>query len=161
MTSFPPPFEDRTPSPDDEHLRILSICHYVLAGLSAVGCCGYGIFSIVMSSAVETMMTNVPQPAAGPPFPAEAVGFFGAFYVVFGVVQIAIGIAYGIGYVLAARALAARRNLTLCYIVAGCACVSIPFGTALGVFTFIVLSRPSVQAQFEARRRADLHGVRR
>lgn len=34
-------------------------------------------------------------------------------------------------------------------VVAGVSCLSIPLGTALGVFTFIVLSRPSIVRLFE------------
>ena len=35
--------------------------------------------------------------------------------------------------------------------VAGLNCLHMPLGTLLGVFTFIVLARPSVQALFEQR----------
>lgn len=167
MTSLPPPFESRESTADDEHLRILSICHYVLAALSAVGCCGYGAFSIAMSSVFEAAMANPPPSSVGgpapavPPFPPGMFEMFGKMYVVIGTLQIALGIAYGIGHFLAGRALSARRSLTLCYVVAGFACVSVPLGTVLGVFTFVVLSRSSVQAQFAARRRADAHGVLR
>lgn len=167
MSSLPPSFENGPPSADDEHLRALSICHYVLAGLSAVGCCGYGAFSIFMATVIPSVISNMPQPPANstgqpvPPMPPEVAGMFGSFYLVFGVIQIAAGIAYGLGYYLAGRSLSERRNMTLCYVVAGFACLSIPLGTVLGVFTFIVLARPSVQAQFAATRRADVHGVRR
>ncbi|QWF18359.1 hypothetical protein [Lysobacter capsici] len=49
---------------------------------------------------------------------------------------------------LVARRLSQRRSLTVCIIVAAVSCMQIPFGTALGVFTLIVLNRPSVKAMF-------------
>ncbi|MBW8809413.1 MAG: hypothetical protein JF591_11395 [Lysobacter sp.] len=52
---------------------------------------------------------------------------------------------------LVARRLSQRRSLTVCIIVAAVSCMQIPFGTALGVFTLIVLNRPSVKAMFAGR----------
>jgi len=43
-----------------------------------------------------------------------------------------------------------RKHRTACFVIAGISCLSIPFGTVVGVFTFIVLSRPSVAALFRA-----------
>ena len=42
-----------------------------------------------------------------------------------------------------------RRHRTLSVIMACLSCVNIPLGTALGVFTLVVLSRPSVKAMYE------------
>lgn len=62
-----------------------------------------------------------------------------------------IAIVGGTLTLLAARRLRQRRSLTLCIIVAAVSCMQIPFGTALGVFTLIVLNRPSVKAMFAGR----------
>lgn len=48
-----------------------------------------------------------------------------------------------------ARALRLRRYRTLCQMTAALTCLGIPYGTALGVFTFTVLSRPSVGTLFD------------
>jgi hypothetical protein len=37
-----------------------------------------------------------------------------------------------------------------CFVVAAIECIFMPFGTVLGVFTIIVLSRPSVKALFQS-----------
>jgi hypothetical protein len=50
--------------------------------------------------------------------------------------------------VLAGRRLLQRRARVYCMIVAGVLCINFPIGTALGVFTLIVLSRPSVKLLF-------------
>jgi hypothetical protein len=41
-----------------------------------------------------------------------------------------------------------RRGHAFCFVVACLACLFMPFGTVLGAFTIIVLSRPSVKARF-------------
>jgi hypothetical protein len=48
-----------------------------------------------------------------------------------------------------AKRLSQRRSRTLCLVVAGLSCFGVPFGTALGVFTFLVLLRPSVARMFD------------
>jgi hypothetical protein len=49
---------------------------------------------------------------------------------------------------LVARYLKRRERSTFCMIVAGFNCLWVPVGTALGVFTILVLQRPSVKALF-------------
>ena len=51
---------------------------------------------------------------------------------------------------LVGRFIARRTHRTFCVVVAGITCLSIPIGTILGVFTMIVLSRPSVRTSFQA-----------
>ena len=50
---------------------------------------------------------------------------------------------------LAGRYLLQRTHYTFCLVVAAIACLLMPFGTALGIFTIIVLMRPSVREMFE------------
>ena len=49
---------------------------------------------------------------------------------------------------LSARFLRGRRHRTFSLIVAGINCLGIPLGTILGVFTLIVLLRPSVRTLY-------------
>ena len=44
-----------------------------------------------------------------------------------------------------------RRSYSLCLVVAGISCLGSPYGTALGVFSFLTLARPSVKALFDRR----------
>jgi hypothetical protein len=48
----------------------------------------------------------------------------------------------------AGRCLARRMHYTYCLMMAGVACVFMPFGTVLGVFTILVLVKPGVKAAF-------------
>ncbi|MEN8754821.1 MAG: hypothetical protein ABF332_02550 [Akkermansiaceae bacterium] len=50
---------------------------------------------------------------------------------------------------LTARAIAQRHKPLLVQITAGINCLSIPLGTVLGVFTYVILARPAVHAQFK------------
>ena len=52
-----------------------------------------------------------------------------------------------------------RRARTFSLVMAGVNCLSVPLGTTLGVFTFIVLLRESVAAQYALARRDSPHGV--
>jgi len=41
-----------------------------------------------------------------------------------------------------------RTSKTFCTVIAALSCLEVPYGTLLGVFTFLVLGRDSVNAQF-------------
>ena len=49
---------------------------------------------------------------------------------------------------LAGRYLSQQRHYTFCLVMAAVACMFMPFGTVLGVFTIIVLVRESVKELF-------------
>jgi hypothetical protein len=88
----------------------------------------------------------IPQLATGPNAPPPQVftilfGFMGAFFLLF------YG-AHSAAIIVAGRYLQQRRRWLYCVIVASLDCMSFPFGTALGVCTFLVLARPTVQAAF-------------
>jgi hypothetical protein len=49
---------------------------------------------------------------------------------------------------LAGKSLRDRQRYTFCLVIAGINFLSMPLGTILGVFTFVVLQRPSVKVMF-------------
>jgi hypothetical protein len=51
---------------------------------------------------------------------------------------------------LVARNIKRRKSRTFCLVVAGLSCLEFPYGTFLGVVTFIVLGRDSVVRRFSA-----------
>jgi len=126
---------------DDEHLKLLAIFHYVLGGLSFLGTLG-GLFYMLLGS---IFFVHIPARAPHGPSPAEVGWIFAAVGGAIALLCTAIGVCL----ILAGRNLTARRNRTFCLVIAGINCVHFPLGTLLGVFTFIVLMRPSVAAQFE------------
>jgi hypothetical protein len=127
-------------SQDEEHLRLLSILYYIWGGLTACFSCigvGHMIFGGVMIVAAQHEQN-------GPPVWLGALFSFIGALVVLLVVALA-GLALWTG-----RNLQKRRHYAACLIVAGISCLSVPLGTALGVFTLIVLLRPSVKPLFAA-----------
>lgn len=131
---------------DLEHLRLLSIFHYVVAGLTFLFACiplihlGLGIAMIVGWEGFEN---DRPPEFAGWLMTCFAGGF------------ILAGWALAFCMALAGRNLARQRRYHFCLVVAAIACTLMPFGTVLGIFTIIVLMRPSVRALFEGA--PDLH----
>ncbi|HEY8962065.1 MAG TPA: hypothetical protein VIM57_07635 [Luteolibacter sp.] len=131
---------------DDEHLKLLAIFHYVLGGLSFLATLGGVLYLFAgfffFQQAITTAGSTTPAP------PAE-IGWIFAF--IGGLVAL-FGVAIGVCLILAGRSLTARRNRTFCLVIAGINCLHFPLGTLLGVFTFIVLMRPAIAAQFERSR---------
>lgn len=126
---------------DAEHLRLLSIFHYVVACLSAL----FSLFPIFHLVFGLLMVTGTLEPQD----PAAAV--FGWFFVLFALAVILGGLTFSFCLALAGRFLSKRKHYTYCLVMAALACMCMPFGTVLGVFTIVVLVRPSVRDSFEQR----------
>lgn len=130
---------------DEEHLRLLSIGYYISAGISAF----FSLFGLmymfmgVMMGAILSSAVKAGQHADGMP-PQMAGWMFG----IFGGLFFLFGAGMAIAKFLTGKYLRQRRSRTFCQVVAGITCLSIPFGTALGVATFMVLGKPSVQNLF-------------
>lgn len=134
---------DRQAIIDDEQLRLLRIGYFTMGGV-AVFTALFGALYAVMGIFIASIPMAATQP--GQPPPAMMVWIFAAFGFAF---MLMAGV-FALLNFLTARALRQRRSRGLCMVIAALSCLSIPFGTLLGVFTFIVLGRPSVRQLFEA-----------
>ncbi|MEM6687944.1 MAG: hypothetical protein AAF664_00865 [Planctomycetota bacterium] len=127
---------------DDEHLRLLSIFHYVVAGLLGLFSLGplihLGFGIAILSGAFDGGGGNGPPPL-----------IFGWLFVIFPAIFICLGMTVAVLVAIAGRKLSQRASHTYCLVIAGVACLFVPFGTVLGVLTFIVLSRPTVRQKFD------------
>jgi len=83
------------------------------------------------------------QKGGGPP--PEFFAIFKWFYAIFGFVLVTAAVAN----LLSGLFIRKRKYWTFSLVVAGMDCLQIPFGTVLGVFTFIVLLRDSVRETYE------------
>ncbi len=129
---------------DQEQLKLLSIFHYVVAAFAALFGC-MPIMHLAMGLFIVTGKFNeLVQEENGEAFPE----FFGWFFVGAGAFAIALCWSMAIAIFLNGRKLARRRRYHFCLVMAGVECFFLPFGTVLGVFTIIVLMRPSVRAMF-------------
>lgn len=126
---------------DREHLHLLSIFHFIVAGLTA-------LFSLLPLFHLLLGWTMIARglDSAGERDPFAPV--IGWLFVFFASGAIALGLALAVCLAVAGRNLERRRGYTFCLVVAAISCLFVPFGTVLGVFTLIVLLRPSVKALF-------------
>jgi hypothetical protein len=125
---------------DLSHLKVLSICFYVKAGLTAMTAL---IFSIYIFLGAFFMAADIPRKANEPP-----PELLGGIFVGVGLVLMLIFFALAFLAFWAGRSLSKHKNYTFCLVIAGLVCLSMPLGTILGIFTLIVLMRDSVRAIF-------------
>lgn len=127
-------------NPDEDHLRLLSIFHYVLAAMNAfTGCIPliHVSLGIAMLAGAFDADPNPPPPMMGLLF-AGIGGMISLFCWTLATLKL-----------LAGRWLAQHTHYRFCFVVAGIECLQMPMGTVLGVFTILVLSRESVKALFQ------------
>jgi hypothetical protein len=132
-----------TVSQDGEHLRLLSIFHYVVGGLIALFAC-IPLIHVALGAIFllhpEAFAKGQPQP-----FPPQ---LFGLMFIAIGGVFVLGGWLVAALILTTGRFLNKRKHHMFCIVIAGLSCVIFPFGTALGVFSLIVLLRPSVKELF-------------
>ena len=141
---YPPPQYQQRPQDDEGHLNIISICTFCYAGL--VGMVGllfsiYLIIGVIIAGSAVTSSSSASAPGA-------AVG--GVFIVIGGLAML---FAFGKAALLVWSGLSMRKRTrpTLSFVVACISCMNIPLGTTLGIFTIMVLNRPSVKAIYAQR----------
>jgi len=130
---------------DEEHLRLLSIFHYVVAGLAALFAL-FPIFHLIFG----IFMILAPQKFGGHGQEQPPLALMGWFFVIFASMFITLGWTVAALILTTGRFLARRRHYTFCLVMAGMECLFMPFGTVLGVFTILVLVRESVKQLFGA-----------
>ena len=131
---------------DANHLRLLSIFHYVVGGITAL----FSLFPLIHVALGIGVITGAMPMNDANGNATDDGRMFGWIFIVIGGVVILCGLALAAFIAYAGRCLAARRRHTLCLVVAALSCMCMPLGTVLGVFTLVVLLRPSVKAAFDA-----------
>ena len=126
---------------DVQHLKLLSIFNYILAALIALFSCIWLIYVVLgalMAAAPEKMHYegNVSPETAG------------SVFIIIGLVLTLIGWAIALLIIITGRNLARYKHHTFCLVMAALECMVTPLGTALGIFSIIVLIRPSVKQMF-------------
>jgi hypothetical protein len=127
---------------DVEHLRLLTIGYNVLAGMTAFFSLfallyvGFGVFMASGVFPVNQTANNDPRP-------------IGYILIAIGAAVFIFGMAVAALYFAVGRSLRNRHRRIFCLAMAGLSCVYIPWGTAIGVCTIIVLNRAEVKRLFE------------
>ncbi len=129
---------------DEEHLRFLAIAYWVTGGVTAFIAL-YGLVYVAMGVMIAVAPENdwVTEPGqAAPP------DVFGWFLAGIGAAVVLLCVSVAALQILAGFWIRGRRRRVLCMVVAGMTCLGIPYGTLLGVLTFIILGRSSVGQRF-------------
>lgn len=121
-----------------ENLKVLSIFHYIVGALYGL----YFAFTGVMTGLMGYLTTMNPGMTAGAPAPtAEAqktimlvMGITGGVIALLALIYAALTIWSGI-------CIARRRNRYFSLVMASVNLLAFPFGTALGIFAFILLRK--------------------
>lgn len=128
---------------DTEHLRLLAIFHYVVGGLACFFALIPLIYTLIGSIFVVASRSGAMKSGQQPP--PEILGWI---FIFFGIVFCLFGLVVGLAIVWSGRSIATRRHYWFSFVMACMECLFLPFGTILGVFTLIVLSRESVKVLF-------------
>jgi hypothetical protein len=125
---------------DLEHLKLLSIFHFVVGGIGALFSL-FPIIHLVLGLALIYSPESFPDSNTGEAPPA----FVGYLFAAIGGLIIIIGETISALVIYSGLQMRKRRRYTFSFIIACVLCAFIPIGTVLGVFTIIVLSRDSVK----------------
>ncbi len=120
---------------DEEHLKLLSIFHYVVGGIFGLVACIPLIHFTIGLAMLAGAIEGAPR-------------FAGLMLVMMSIFFIAAGWTLAICLIVSGRNLSRRTHYRFSFIIACISCAFMPFGTVLGVFTIIVLMRPAVKQLF-------------
>ena len=132
---------------DENHLKLLEIGFYISGALTAIRFILFLLIAVsfcIAGLAASLAAHHISNGTSGKPPPAF-VFFICAS--VFGAI-ILLTLVFAGFEIYAGRCLKKREHPLLIQIVAAIYCLSIPWGTAMGVFTFMVMNRPSVKSLF-------------
>lgn len=118
-----------------EQLRILSIFHYVVGGLHALFG-SIGLFHFFMGLAFMLTPKSSWSGSGGPP-----PEWFGLLFAILGAGFVIFGWTLGILTALSGRYIAARKHRTFSIVMGAINCAMLPFGTVLGVFDILLLTK--------------------
>lgn len=127
---------------DGEQLMLLSILYYVMGGFSLLA-----LFFPLLYLGIGVAFIGGAAVQKGSDEQA-GMAVFGGIIAIIAIPILLLMLIQTICLFLTARNLGRSRSHTFCFINACVLCMHAPFGTALGVFTIIVLSRESVKQRF-------------
>ena len=126
---------------DNEHLRLLSVFHFVVGGLALFGIAFLVLHYLIMS---EVFAHPERWQTKGTPPPPEFFAVFIWVYVFVGLILVTASVLN----ILSGIFILQRKHRMFSLVIAGLDCFQVPIGTALGVFTIIVLLRDSVRQSY-------------
>jgi hypothetical protein len=132
---------------DDSHLDSLATAHCIMGGVMALFAClplMHVVMGAIFAFGVGDMSEQLASEANGGPSPQ----LLGWLFMGMGLLFFVLGQALSVSVIVSGRFLKQRKNYMFSFVLACLACAAFPFGTVLGVFTIIVLSRPTVKVLY-------------
>jgi hypothetical protein len=131
---------------DEEHLKLLSWGYMISGGFTALFSL-LGLFYVFMGAVMGLAFATAAAKSSNiDQVPPAFIGLL------FGGIGLAIFLFLATIAILkfvTARNIRRRRSKVFCMVIAGLSCLEFPYGTFLGICTFIVLGRDSVKRLFE------------
>ena len=150
--------EEQPNAEDLEHLSALSIGHYILAGVALLGGIPTLILGVAGAKLIDEVGTDFSMAmgeitgqagadalGTSPETMAQDLNTLIITMIVSGPV---LALVSAIHLALVGFKIRQRSWWTFCYLTGWGECIMFPFGTILGIFTIIVLGRPSVKRLF-------------
>jgi hypothetical protein len=132
---------------NEEHLKLLAIGYWVAGGMAAFFSL-FGLFYVCMGAIFAASFAKIPAVSVPPNQPPPA--FVPWIFVGTGLAIFLAAATFAALRFWTAVCLKRRTSRTFCLVVAARSCLEFPYGTTLGVFTFIVLGKPTVIPLFGA-----------
>ncbi|MBV8585108.1 MAG: hypothetical protein JO308_02380 [Verrucomicrobia bacterium] len=126
---------------DISQLRLLSIFNYIFAGLWILGGLLFGGMYIVSGMFAANAQTTEDS--------TISAATLGGIFTVVGIVVAVIFIIIGILCWMAGNSLRKHKGYGFSFVIAILHLFNFPLGTALGIFSLVVLNRPTVKALFK------------
>lgn len=139
----PPLINQAQQRKDNDQLKLLAVFHFVVGGLALFGIGFLFLHYFIMNTVFSRPELWKNHQGNFPP--KEFLSIFVWFYFFMGVIMLVTCLVN----ILSGVFLLKKKHHLFSLIVAGLNCLQIPFGTALGVCTFIVLQRDSVRQSYE------------
>jgi hypothetical protein len=129
-------------STDRQYLDLLSLFNYVLGGIHLsllIMSLSYFFQAWRFASRYDSEQTRYAVPFS-----------VGSLFLSYGLVVLFVGLAYSLLTLASGRCLKRRKDYGLSFTVACLQCISIPFGTVLGIVTINILLRDSVRVLYRS-----------
>jgi len=138
---------DRQQVLDGEHLRLLTLFHYISGGLTVLASSMLTVHTAMMgyiAANADKFLAKFGDNANAVP-----AGIFIAIAVVLGMFVI-LGITYGVAQIYSGHLISKGKHRSFSLVVAVPNLLFLPYGTVLGVMTLVVLNRESVKQRYLA-----------
>jgi len=153
--------EEQTNAEDAEHLSALSIGHFILAGVALLGGVPMLIYGVAgaklmdeFGSDLSMALGDIPGNVGVDPLggsPDAMLQDLTTLLTTMIAAVVLLSLVSAIHLAVVGVKIRQRQWWTFCYLTGWGECLMFPFGTILGIFTIIVLSRPSVKRLFGVR----------